>query len=117
MRDNLQVKEVNLGGGDRWIVCFNPAQAERDAHIRAKMISRLEEAIAGSDSLSRDKRNQLAGVISTKPGLRRYLRTTPAGLLRVDQAAIKAEARLDGKYLLRCSDPHMSAEDIALGYK
>ncbi|MEV0136211.1 IS1634 family transposase [Dactylosporangium sp. NPDC050688] len=117
VRDNLQVKEVNLGDGDRWIVCFNPAQAERDAHIRAKMISRLEEAITGSDCLSRDKRNQLAGVISTKPGLRRYLRTAPAGLLRVDQAAVKAEARLDGKYLLRCSDAHMSAEDIAVGYK
>jgi hypothetical protein len=28
-----------------------------------------------------------------------------------------AEANLDGKYLLRCSDPHLSAEDIALGYK
>jgi len=117
VRDNLQVKEVNLGDGDRWIVCFNPAQAERDAHIRTTMITRLQEAIAGSDSLPRDKRNQLAGVISTKPGLRRYLRTTPAGLLRIDQAAVKAEARLDGKYLLRCSDPRMSAEDIAIGYK
>jgi len=117
VRDNLQVKEVNLGDGDRWIVCFNPAQAERDAHIRTTMITRLQEAIAGSDALPRDKRNQLAGVISTKPGLRRYLRTTPAGLLRIDQAAVKAEARLDGKYLLRCSDPRMSAEDIAIGYK
>ena len=117
VRDNLQVKEVNLAGGDRWIVCFNPAQAERDAHIRTTMITRLQEAIAGSDALPRDKRNQLAGVISTKPGLRRYLRTTPAGLLRIDQAAVKAEARLDGKYLLRCSDPRMSAEDIAIGYK
>jgi len=35
----------------------------------------------------------------------------------VDKAAIAAEARLDGKYLLRCSDPNLSAEDIALGYK
>jgi hypothetical protein len=51
------------------------------------------------------------------PGLRRYLRTTPAGLLRVDKAALAAEARPDGKFLLRCSDPQLSAEDIALGYK
>jgi hypothetical protein len=42
---------------------------------------------------------------------------TPGGLLRVDHKAIKAETNLDGKYLLRCSDPHLSAEDIALGYK
>jgi hypothetical protein len=51
------------------------------------------------------------------PGPHRYLRQTPGGLLRVDKAKIAAEAKLDGKYLLRCSDPTMSAEDIALGYK
>jgi hypothetical protein len=38
-------------------------------------------------------------------------------LLRIDRAAVTAEARLDGKYLLRCSDPKLSAEDIAVGYK
>jgi hypothetical protein len=38
-------------------------------------------------------------------------------LLRVDAAAVTAEAHLDGKWLLRCSDPQLSAEDIALGYK
>jgi len=56
-------------------------------------------------------------VISTKPGLNRYLRVTPGGLLRADAAKIKAEKNLDGKYLLRCSDPKLPAEDIALGYK
>jgi hypothetical protein len=35
----------------------------------------------------------------------------------VDAKAIAAETRLDGKYLLRCSDPSLSPEDIALGYK
>ncbi|WP_220499006.1 hypothetical protein [Microbispora sp. H10949] len=50
-------------------------------------------------------------------GLNRYLRITPAGKLRIDNAKVKTEANLDGKYLLRCSDPHLSAEDIALGYK
>src|SRR5665648_501566 len=52
-----------------------------------------------------------------RPGLARFLRTTAGGLLRVDEAAIKAEEKLDGKYLLRSSDPSLSAEDIALGYK
>ena len=37
--------------------------------------------------------------------------------LRVDRAAVVAEAKLDGKFLLRSSDPTLSAEDIALGYK
>ncbi|MDN5751543.1 MAG: hypothetical protein L0H64_24100 [Pseudonocardia sp.] len=52
------------------------------------------------------KRGELRGRISTKPGLHRYLRVTPGGLLRVDEAKCESEANLDGKYLLRCSDPH-----------
>jgi transposase len=35
----------------------------------------------------------------------------------VNPRAIAAEARLDGKFLLRSSDPKLSTEDIALGYK
>jgi len=73
--------------------------------------------IKDSDKLSATRRAELRGVISTKPGLNRYLRTTPGGLLRIDAKAIKAEGTLDGKYLLRTSDPHLPAEDIALGYK
>jgi hypothetical protein len=70
-----------------------------------------------TDALPERKRAELRRVISTKPGLHRYLRVTPGGLLRVDAAAVTAEARLDGKYLLRTCDPHLSAEDIALGYQ
>lgn len=118
---NLQVKEVNLraqlGTPERFIVCFNPDQAPRDAHTRHVMISRLEDLIEGSDTLSALKRAELKGRISTMPGPNRFLRTTPSGLLRVDRAKVHSEARLDGKYLLRTSDPHLSAQDIALGYK
>ena len=39
------------------------------------------------------------------------------GWLRIDANAIKAEEGLDGEYLLRTSDPHLSPEDIALGCK
>ena len=114
---NLKVKEVRIAEDERFVICFNPEAAERDAAIRAKMITRLEDAIRNSDQLSRDKRAELRGIISTKPGLNRYLRTTPGGLLRVDAGKAKAEENLDGKYLLRTADPHMSAEDIAVGYK
>ena len=115
---NLQVKEVRLpDAGDRFIICFNPDQAVRDAAVRAKLISALEEMIAGSDELSVTKRAELRGKISTMPGLNRFLRVTPGGLLRTDRARAKAEENLDGKYLLRSADPTMTAEDIAAGYK
>jgi hypothetical protein len=115
---NLQVKEVRLpDAGDRFVICFNPDQAVRDAAVRASMISMLEDMTAGSDQLSVTKRAELRGKISTMPGPNRFLRVTPGGLLRVDKARAKAEENLDGKYLLRSADPHMSAEDIAAGYK
>ena len=115
---NLQVKEVRLPeAGDRFIICFNPDQAVRDAAVRANLISMLEEMIAGSDQLSVTKRAELRGKISTMPGPNRFLRVTPGGLLRADRAKAKAEENLDGKYLLRSADPAMSAEDIAAGYK
>ena len=47
-------------------------------------------------------------MISTKPGLNRFLRITPGGLLRIDAAKVAADAKLDGKYLLRTCDPHLS---------
>jgi hypothetical protein len=115
--DNLQVKEVRIADDERFIVCFNPETAQRDAALRAVMVDKLTELIAGSDALTARKRAELAGRISMMPGPHRYLRQTPGGLLRVDKTKIAAEAKLDGKYLLRCSDPTMSAEDIALGYK
>ena len=115
---NLQVKEVRIAeAADRFIICYNPDAAERDAATRADLIARLEELIAGSDKLSATKRAELRGKISTMPGLNRFLRVTPGGLLRVDRTKAKAEENLDGKYLLRCADPQMSPEDIALGYK
>jgi len=114
---NLKVKEVKIAGEERFVVCHNPEAAERDAQVRGHLLAQLEEQIKGSDRLAPLKRAELKGVISTKPGLARFLRTTAGGLLRIDAEAISADEKLDGKYLLRTSDPTLSPEDIALGYK
>jgi len=116
VRDNLQVKEVRIADDERFVICYNPEQAERDAALREVMTSKLTTMIADTDRLTVTKRAELRGRISTMPGLNRFLRTTPGGLLRLDKKKVASEANLDGKYLLRCSDPHLSAEDIALGY-
>jgi hypothetical protein len=115
---NLQVKEVKISdAGDRFVICYNPDAAIRDAAVRDDLTARLGEMIAGTDNWSATKRAELRGKISTMPGLNRFLRVTPGGLLRLDKAKMKAEENLDGKYLLRSSDPQLSAEDIATGYK
>jgi hypothetical protein len=118
--DNLQVKQVRIGGTDadeRFIICYNPEQADRDRALREVMTGKLTALITDTDRLSATKRAELRGQISSMPGLNRFLRVTPGGLLRLDKKKIAAETNLDGKYLLRCSDPHLPAEDISLGYK
>jgi transposase len=126
--DNLRVKEVSVApGGDgdgddgaraqRFVICHNPEQAQRDQQVRANLVTHLQQLIAGSDTWTARRRDELVGSLKTKPGLRRYLRRTSAGLLRVDQAAIKREAHLDGKWLLRTSDTTLTPDDLAAAYK
>src|SRR5579859_2844148 len=118
--DNLEVKEVVLDDGtmrDRFVICRNPEVAARDAAVRAELLEHLGTAIAGSDDLPANKRDELIGSLRSKPGLTRFLRVTKGGLLRVDLGEVAKQQRLDGKFLLRTSDPTLSAEDVALGYK
>ncbi len=118
--NNLRVKEVRVDDGagrDRFVICHNPDAAARDAAVRDQIIARLTEPIAGSDTLSARRREELAGALRTKAAFYRFLRTTPSGLLRVDRAAVHADANFDGKFLLRTSDESLTAADIAQGYK
>ena len=134
VRDNLRVKEVRLGSGaaTRWVVCHNPVEAERDRSARADTIARLEAELERIDSArariarrAKTKRRSAEEAAHTKaecalrdhPSLGRYLRQTAAGRLRIDRAKVKAEERLDGKFLLSTSDPDLTPEDVALAYK
>jgi transposase len=134
VRDNLRVKEVRLDGTDqRWVICHNPDQAQRDKASRQEAIARIQaelERIRAQQE--RDRTRQLSDKARGKaeaahlraecalrdhPTLGRWLRQQPNGRLTIDRAKVKAEQRLDGKYLLATSDPDLSAEDVALGYK
>jgi transposase len=135
VRDNLRVKEVRLDSTPdrRWIVCHNPVEAERDKAQRDAAVLRLEAELdaiaAGRARAARAKKTKAKRKPSDEPHRRaecalrdhrtlgRYLRQTAIGRLQIDRAAIRAEERLDGKYLLSTSDPDLSAEDVALGYK
>jgi Transposase DDE domain len=120
---NLRVKEVWVPARDageraeRFVVCHNPEQAQRDRLVRGRLVQHLEGLIDGSDAWSQRKRDELAGSLKDKPGLRRFLRRTPGGLLRVDRGAVRREAGLDGKWLLRTNDDTLTPEDLAAAYK
>jgi hypothetical protein len=118
---NLRVKEVWVGGdgvrAERFVVCHNPEQADRDRLVRDRLVAYLTELIDGSDTWTPRRRDELVGTLKTKPGVRRYLRRTPGGLLRVDAAAVRRESHLDGKWLLRTSDVTLTPDDLAAAYK
>lgn len=135
VRDNLRVKEVRLNdeSGKRWIVCHNPFEAERDAAQRQAALERIEIELerirVGRERDAKKKPTKGGRKPSDEPhrlaecalrdhvSLGRWLRQTPTGRLVIDRAKVAAEAKLDGKYLLSTSDPDLSAEDVALGYK
>ncbi len=134
VRDNLRVKEVRVERTPdrRWIVCHNPLEAERDKTQRDAAIARLETELAAikagraraaaktktSKSKSSDDVHRRAEcALRDHKTLGRYLRQLASGRLQIDRAKVRAEERLDGKYLLSTSDPALSAEDVALGYK
>lgn len=139
VRDNLRVKEVRLESAPdlRWVLCANPDEATRAAAQREAALDRIRTELARITTA----RTRLAGTKPTTkaavrrrdtelashtraecalrdhPALGRWLRQDARGRLVVDAAKVRAEARLDGKYLLVTSDPDLSAEDVALGYK
>lgn len=128
VRDNLRVKDVRLGEGDsakRFVVCHNPAeatrdQAERDDHLARLQaeLDRIQTARAKAKSpKAREAHSRAECALRDHPTLSRYLKQTPTGRLQIDRAKVKAAERLDGKYLLSTSDPDLTAEEIALGYK
>jgi transposase len=115
----------------------DPEQAERDRHQREQAIGRIEAELGRIKAQrERDKARARSGQLSNKaqaraedahvraecalrdhPTLKRWIRQQRNGRLVIDRAKVKAEANLDGKYLLATSDPDITAEDAALGYK
>ena len=128
VRDNLRVKEVRVGSGDaakRFVICHNPTEADRERAQREQTITRLQAELErierqrskAKSTTAREAHTRAECALRDHPALGRYLRQTASGRLRIDRAKLAAEQRLDGKFLLSTSDPDLSAEDIALGYK
>ncbi len=99
---NLKVKEVKHAG-KRYIVCLNPAAAERD---------RLQREAILADLSAKLKRSPASLIGNT--GYRRYLKKGPRP--EIDWEKAKAEERYDGKWVL-ITNTALPAEEVALQYK
>lgn len=101
--ENLRVKEVMVEGR-RYIICHNPQEAARDAEEREAIVKALE------DELQQGVR-QLVG----NRGYRRFLRVEK-GAVTIDLKKVAAEARYDGKFVLR-TNTSLPAGEVAVQYK
>lgn len=120
VRDNLQVKEILVGTGERrrrFILVYNPEQAKKDKLTREKTLKRIEGELVALPAQKGQAHKKAVCALLSHRTMGRYLRQQKSGTLKIDRAQVKAEERLDGKYLLSTSDDSLRPEDVALGYK
>jgi len=115
--DNLHAKQVYVGEGTgrrRYVIAYNPQQAEADRITREQNLDRLRCEL---EVINSKKRKKPQCRLLLHPSMGRYVKELKSGKLKIDIAKVKQEETLDGKYLLSTSDESLSVEDIALGYK
>jgi transposase len=104
VKDNLEVKEVRVSGR-RYIVCRNRIEARKDKAVREALVAKLERIIA------KEGPKALVG----NRGYARFL-TIDKQSVCVNQQAVQADARLDGKFVLT-TNTDLSPSEVALTYK
>ncbi|MBW1734114.1 MAG: IS1634 family transposase [Deltaproteobacteria bacterium] len=117
-KDNLHAKEVVVGDGarrNRYILCYNPKEAERQAKHRAGLIELLEYELSRHPDKSASA--QWAVDLLASRRFKKYLTVTKANRIRIDRTKIRQAARYDGKWVIETSDDSISLEDAACGYK
>ena len=95
-------KEVVVGEGERrtrYVLVRNPAQVARDREERERTLERIEDAIAKLPGGGEEHTKKVCALL-THPTMGRYLKRDRRGRPVVDRAKVKAEERLDGKYLI-----------------
>jgi transposase len=117
-KDNLHAKEVIVGDGERrrrYILCYNPKEAERQQHHRQMIVELLETELARHKDHSATAQWAIELLASRR--FKRYLRTTKAGMVRINRTAVTEAAKYDGKWVIETNDDTISLEDAACGYK
>ena len=118
IRDNLHAKEVIIGDGERrrrYILCYNPKEAERQKRRRAEIVQFLEEELARHPKPKATARWAIDLLASLR--FKRYLKVTKGGLIRINRGAIREAAKYDGRWVIETNDDTISLEDAACGYK
>jgi hypothetical protein len=117
--DNLQVKEVWVGDGERrkrYVLCLNPLEAERQRQHRQQVLMEIEAELTALDRREDDHPRAACTLMASKR-YGRYLSADRQGRPKLDAAKVKAAEKFDGKFVVITNDDTLSAEDVALAYK
>jgi len=117
-KDNLHAKEVIVGDGERrkrYILCYNPKEAERQRKHRQMIVELIEDELARHKD--RSATAQWAIELLASRRFKRYLRILKSGQVRIDRNAIREAEKYDGKWVIETNDDTISLEDAACGYK
>ena len=117
--DNLQIKEIVVGEGERrrrYVLCLNPEEAERQRRHREQVLIELAAELKLLYEREEDHPKAACTLLASRR-YARYLGTDYLGRPRLDTAKVKAAEKFDGKFVVITNDDTLSAEDVALGYK
>ena len=115
LSENLHAKEVTLLNGKRYILCYNPAEAKRQASHREEIVAALETEL--KQHKNRQATQKWAINLLNSRRYKRYLTITDKGNICIDREAIKNAARYDGKWVLETNDEQLDLKDAANGYR
>jgi len=116
--ENLQAKEVIVGDGvlqRRYILCYNPREAQRERKHRELVVKELEEELESHPDRQATARWAIDLLASGR--YKRYLAIDKQGRIRLDRGAIAQASKYDGKWVLQTNDDTITVEDAAAGYK
>jgi hypothetical protein len=120
VKDNLRVKEVIVGDGERanrYVLCHNPVEEERQRKHRERLVAQLELELGSLRQLDGTRHSKRACELRTSARFGRYMREDESGKLSIDRAAIRDAERYDGKWVVTSNDDTLTPTDLALGYK
>ncbi len=118
--DNLRVKEVVVGDGERrrrYVVCHNPQEEKRQRQHREQVLKELEAELSTLRDCSTEGHTKRVCHLRASGRYGKYIRLTRGGKPAIDRARVRDHERLDGKFVVHSNDDTLNAEDMALGYK
>ena len=116
--DNLHAKEVIVGDGERrrrYILCYNPYEAEKQRNHRYVVIEQLTE-IMKQHPCHKITQHWAMGLMASGR-YKKYLKVDTEDCIAIDYDAINEAGKYDGKWVVITNDDTITIEDAACGYK